>query len=83
MGAYWAIDTDPTKVNPPGAIPYDPATAHKLAQLGSRLSDLDEQTSKQVVNWGYVICDRSIRANYNGQFAQPNPNRLYEKARLA
>jgi NTE family protein len=83
MGAYWGIDTDPTKVNPPAALPCDPATAHKLAQLGTRLSDLGEQTSKQVVNWGYVICDRSIRANYKGQFAQPNPTWPFEEARLA
>jgi NTE family protein len=82
MGAYWGIDTDPRKVNPPDALPCDPATAHKLAQIGTRLSDLGEQPSKQLVNWGYVICDRSIRWNYKGPFAQANPAWPYREARL-
>jgi NTE family protein len=82
MGAYWGIDTDPNKVNPLGALPCDPATAHKLAQVGTRLSDLGELTSKQLVNWGYVICDRSIRSNYKGQFTQANPAWPYPEARL-
>jgi NTE family protein len=39
---------------------------HRLAQLSTRLSDLGDTTSKQVINWGYAICDRSLRANYVG-----------------
>jgi NTE family protein len=50
MGAYWGIDTDPAKVNAPGALPCESATVQKLAQIGTRLS-VGEQTSKQLVNW--------------------------------
>jgi NTE family protein len=50
MGAYWGIDTDPAKVNAPRALPCESATVQKLAQIGTRLSDLGEQTSKQLVN---------------------------------
>ena len=82
MGAYWGIDTDPAKVNGPGALPCDSATVHKLAQIGTRQSDLGEQTSKQLVNWGYAICDRSVRTNYKGQFAQTHPVWPYQEARL-
>jgi NTE family protein len=82
MGAYWGIDTDPAKVKAPGALPCESATVHKLAQIGTRLSDLGEQTSKQLVNWGYAICDRSIRTNYKGQFAETNPVWPYQEARL-
>jgi NTE family protein len=70
MGAYWGIDTDPGKVAPAGALPCDPAMTHKLAQLPTRLSDLGDLISQQLVNWGYAVCDRSIRANYKGQLAQ-------------
>ena len=66
MGAYWGIDTDPRKVDPAGAIPCNPDVTHRLAQLGTRLSDLGDITSKQVINWGYAVCDRSLRANYVG-----------------
>ncbi|MGA7809858.1 patatin-like phospholipase family protein [Bradyrhizobium sp.] len=72
MGAYWGIDTDPRKLNPPNALPCDPDLAHQLARVGTRLSDLGETISKQIVNWGYVICDRSLRANYTGPMS-PSP----------
>jgi hypothetical protein len=54
-------DTNPTKVNAPGALPCESTTVHKLAHIGTRLSDLGEQISKQLVNWGYAICDRILR----------------------
>ena len=82
MGAYWGIDTDPGKINPPGALPCDPAVTHKLAQLGTRLSDLGELTSKQLVNWGYVVCDRSLRTNYVGPMNETPPALAYPEAPL-
>ncbi len=66
MGAYWGIDTDPRKIDPPHALPCDPDLVHGLARVGTRLSDLGETLSKQIINWGYVVCDRSVRANYTG-----------------
>lgn len=65
FGTYWGIDTDPTKVNPAGALPCSTATAHKLAALPTRLSDLGETQSKQLINWGYAISDKCIRTHYN------------------
>ena len=69
MGAYWGIDTNPGKVQPPTAPPLLPCSAavtSKLAQLGTRLSDLGDLTSKQLINWGYAVCDGSLRTNYTG-----------------
>ena len=66
MGAYWGIDTDPGKVNPDKALPCDPKLTHQLARVSTRLSDLGDTISKQIVNWGYVVSDRSLRANYTG-----------------
>ena len=63
MGAYWGIDTDPRKVDPPDALACDPDLVHGLARVGTRLSDLGAILSKQIINWGYVVCDRSVRAN--------------------
>jgi NTE family protein len=81
-GAYWGIDTDPRKVNPSGALACDPAMTRKLALVETRLSDLGEQTSKQLINWGYAICDRSVRSNYKGSLVQSNPAWPYQDARL-
>jgi NTE family protein len=82
VGAYWGIDTDPGKVDPPGAIACNPAITHKLAQLGTRLSDLGDTTSKQVINWGYAVCDRSLRANYPGRLNAAQPALPYPTAPL-
>jgi NTE family protein len=65
FGTYWGIDTDPSKVSPAGALPCSTATAQQLANLPTRLSDSGETQSKQLVNWGYAISDRCIRAHYN------------------
>jgi NTE family protein len=66
MGAYWGIDTDPDKVDPPDALPCNTALTDHLARQATRLSDLGDLVSRQLVNWGYAICDRSLRANYRG-----------------
>ena len=73
MGAYWGIDTDPRKVDPPDALPCDPDLVHGLARVGTRLSDLGETVAKQIINWGYVVCDRSVRANYTGPITSSPP----------
>jgi len=65
LGTYWGIDTDPTNLNPPNALPCTKAVVRQLAGLATRLSDLGETESKQLVNWGYAICDRCVRVHYN------------------
>src|SRR5262245_1347313 len=71
--AYWGIDTDPTKVSPTGSLPCSTATAHRLATLPTRLSDFGTMQSKQLINWGYAICDRCVRAHYNALGVQDGP----------
>jgi NTE family protein len=65
LGTYWGIDTDPSKMEPEGALPVATATVQKLAHLGTRLSDLGATESKQLINWGYAISDRCVRTHYN------------------
>jgi NTE family protein len=73
FGTYWGIDTDPGKVVPAGALACAPATITTLAHLGTRLSDLGEKESKQLINWGYAICDRCVRTHYNAPEIQQPP----------
>jgi NTE family protein len=82
MGAYWGIDTDPRKLNPANALPCDVDVTHKLARVGTRLSDPGEVLSKQIVNWGYVISDRSLRVNYTGKIGSSPPQLPYPEAPL-
>jgi NTE family protein len=73
FGTYWGIDTDPNKVAPAGALPCSTATAQMLAGLPTRLSDLGEIQSKQLINWGYAISDRCMRTHYDAAGIQPKP----------
>jgi NTE family protein len=82
MGAYWGIDTDPRRANPPNAVPCDPNLTHKLARTSIRLGDLGETVSRQTINWGYAICDRSLRTNYKGAMAAALPELPYPEAPL-
>jgi len=82
MGAYWGIDTDSGKVNPPDALPCNPEMTHTLAQLGTRLSDPGDPDSKRLINWGYAVADRSIRANYVGPINASSPTWPYPEAPL-
>ena len=66
FGAYWGIDTDAANVAPPGALPCDGPLTDRLARTSTRLSGLGETVSKQLVNWGYAICDRCVRTHYRG-----------------
>jgi NTE family protein len=83
MGAYWGIDTDPRKVDPPNALACDPDLVHGLARVGTRLSDLGDNLSKQIINWGYAVTDRSIRENYTGPLnATVAPALPYPEAKI-
>jgi NTE family protein len=73
LGAYWGIDTDPSKVAPAGALPAAAATVNRLAHLATRLSDLGTSESRQLINWGYAICDRCVRTYYNVPALQQKP----------
>lgn len=66
LGAYWGIATDPAKLAPPDALPCPPAKVAALSRIDTRLSDPGEEAAKALVNWGYAICDRSVRTNYAG-----------------
>jgi NTE family protein len=83
LGAYWGIDTDPSKVSPAGALPVSPATVHALASLPTRLSDFGTTPSKQLINWGYAICDRCVRAHYRALAAQDAPPAQWPYAEAA
>ncbi len=83
LGAYWGIDTDASKAAPPDALPCDGPLTDKLARTSTRLADLGETVSKQLVNWGYAICDRCVRTHYRGSDAlTARPTWPYPEASL-
>lgn len=83
FGAYWGIDTDPSKLVPENALPCSLADASSLAAVPTRLSNLGDDVSEKLVNWGYAICDRSVRANYKGPMRTVVPAWPFPKRALA
>jgi NTE family protein len=73
FGTYWGIDTNPSKVNPPEALACNPSVVAQLARMSTRLSDLGATPSRQLINWGYAICDRCVRVHYNTASIQHKP----------
>ena len=48
------------------ALGLDQPDIDQLALLPTRLSDLGQGVAEKLVNWGYAIADRSVRAHYRG-----------------
>ena len=42
----------------------DPRHTLPLADLPTRLSEMNEVTQKRLINWGYVVCDAGLRTHY-------------------
>jgi NTE family protein len=43
-------------------LPVDQALADRLAAIPTRLDAMDDDLQRQLINWGYIICDTGLRA---------------------
>jgi NTE family protein len=70
-GCYWGIRQDVNKYfgNYPLPCPLDRTTA--LAEAPTRLAKTDPSLQEQLMNWGYAICDASLRCFYDKNLAEP------------
>jgi NTE family protein len=60
-GSYWGIRQDVRTYFADNALacPFEKTT--ELAATPTRLAKLDEPLQEQLINWGYAICDASMR----------------------
>jgi NTE family protein len=63
VGTYWGVDTHP-KPDVPGMIACSAGAIKRLAGVATRLADPGDQIAKQLINWGYAVCDYCVRAHY-------------------
>jgi NTE family protein len=61
-GLYWGIGTNPEQYKTVGGLRCDPERVRALSRVNTRLSDCGEETRNALINWGYTICDKSVRA---------------------
>jgi NTE family protein len=64
-GSYWGIREDVRTyfADYPLACPLDRTT--ELAKTATRLAKMDETLQQRLTNWGYAICDASIRRYFD------------------
>ena len=62
LGAYWDIDADIEKLPASGKLPCPHPQTLKLAGLGTDLGAKDDKTQERLINWGYAVCDASVRS---------------------
>jgi NTE family protein len=59
-GCYWGIRQD----YPGGGLPCPPNRTAQLAAIATRLKSMDSDTQEQLINWGYAICDATLRTRF-------------------
>jgi NTE family protein len=69
-GTYWGIRSDVTDY-PHAAIPAAQARVDAIAATRTRLWPLPEQRRKELVNWGYAICDTALRSHLDPSLTPP------------
>ena len=67
-GAFWGIQTKYSDYED-RSIPVDDAWADELKSISTRLWRLDTDRRKQLVNWGYAVCDAAIRTYVSNDIA--------------
>jgi NTE family protein len=60
-GAYWGIRSDIVDYDLADSLSFDATRAAALAATRTRLKALDDLTQRDLVKWGYTICDTAIR----------------------
>lgn len=70
-GAYWGIRTNIDHYELPNALPCPHKQTLRLANTPTRLKKLDAILQKQLINWGYAVCDAAIRRHVDGTLKPP------------
>jgi NTE family protein len=63
-GAYWSIGTNPDLYARQGGLACRTEAVTVLALVDTRLADFGDVIRNALVNWGYAICDKSVRGWY-------------------
>jgi NTE family protein len=71
-GAFWAINTDPTRFKSRAAtLPVSTQQAYALASVGTRLAKMDVSLRHRIANWGYAVTDSALRSYLDPHLSVP------------
>ncbi len=60
-GAYWGIGTKMAAYGPAAGMTNDSAESAALEHVPTRLSSFNPDRQGRLINWGYALCDVSLR----------------------
>jgi NTE family protein len=63
-GSYWSIGTNPEHYKDIGGLTCPSQAAVQLSMVETGLRDFGDDVRNALVNWGYAICDKSVRGWY-------------------
>jgi NTE family protein len=58
---------------PLAVIPASPDKTHLLAEISTRLDELNDAAQEGLINWGYAVCDAGLRSYYMAGELQGEP----------
>lgn len=70
-GTYWGIRTDVGDYRLPTALPCPFESTRVLADTKTRLTRLPELRRRQLINWGYAVCDAAMRTHVERAAERP------------
>jgi NTE family protein len=79
-GMYIGIRSHVADFHLADPMPAQPEVTLRLANIPTRLTRLDDDVQKSLINWGYVICDTGLRKHLNP--AAPKGSLPYTDAAL-
>jgi NTE family protein len=71
FGAYWGIGQDIGIYEARSALPCPYPATLALAAIETDLATKDARTQEQLINWGYALCDASVRTWLDRALPQP------------
>jgi NTE family protein len=81
-GAYWGIWSDIDDFGLADALDCPPDAIKRLAGVPTRLRKTDRVLQRQLVNWGYSVCDAAMRKHVLAAGTPPPAGFPYPEAGL-
>jgi len=71
LGAFWDIDADIDSFAAPGTLPCPHVHTLELAGVDTDLGEKDAPVQERLINWGYAVCDASVRSYLDTSLPAP------------